>query len=351
MQCPACQFENLPGLTECARCGSSLVLDTVSVEPPRAGRLHLATNVSRVRGRMGLAVASIAAPISPMTNRVLSWLRVQIPAPVSGRALAWSLLPGFGQLMCGRRRLGQILLGVWCLCVLLAMIFVSPGWSWFFLGLAVSAHATGILAVFATQLVFERILSRLLFGLVIYVVLMLVVYVPTTDLLATTIARPVQLNDIISTPALQRGDVILLTGSLFHDNQYKRGDVVAYLIPNVGGNGVVVNAGLSVDRIIGVPGDTVVINADAILVNGTPLPANQLPLGGRLYRADLTWQLGPDEYCILPSLLALHINPTARGASNMARDLLRDVGCVRLNEIQAPAWIRVRPWSRFGRLE
>src|SRR3990172_6356595 len=41
MQCPSCQFENMPGSGRCARCGASLALATaaIDVHPPRAGRL------------------------------------------------------------------------------------------------------------------------------------------------------------------------------------------------------------------------------------------------------------------------------------------------------------------------
>src|SRR5947209_1648139 len=38
MQCPNCQFENMPGTAGCARCGTSLRLAAlaISVHPPRA---------------------------------------------------------------------------------------------------------------------------------------------------------------------------------------------------------------------------------------------------------------------------------------------------------------------------
>ena len=41
MQCPSCQFENMPGSGRCARCGGFLALATaaIDVHPPRAARL------------------------------------------------------------------------------------------------------------------------------------------------------------------------------------------------------------------------------------------------------------------------------------------------------------------------
>src|SRR3990172_4367584 len=40
MQCPSCEFQNMPGSGRCARCGASLALATaaIDVHPPRAGR-------------------------------------------------------------------------------------------------------------------------------------------------------------------------------------------------------------------------------------------------------------------------------------------------------------------------
>src|SRR5690242_2675405 len=40
MQCPSCQFENMPGSRNCARCGGMMALATVAIDvhPPRAGR-------------------------------------------------------------------------------------------------------------------------------------------------------------------------------------------------------------------------------------------------------------------------------------------------------------------------
>ena len=41
MQCPSCEFQNMPGSGRCARCGASLALATaaIDVNPPRAGRV------------------------------------------------------------------------------------------------------------------------------------------------------------------------------------------------------------------------------------------------------------------------------------------------------------------------
>src|SRR5258708_22213495 len=40
MQCKNCEFENMPGVNACGRCGASLRLATavIDVHPPRAGR-------------------------------------------------------------------------------------------------------------------------------------------------------------------------------------------------------------------------------------------------------------------------------------------------------------------------
>ena len=61
MQCPCCQFENMPGLASCGRCGSVLDLNLVAIDvnPPRASRV--AKGVRRVVPRRAIYQARDAA--------------------------------------------------------------------------------------------------------------------------------------------------------------------------------------------------------------------------------------------------------------------------------------------------
>jgi signal peptidase I len=346
MQCVACGFENLPGLERCARCGSPLDLDAIAVEPPRASTLRLGTRAARVRNTVGRHVRTSLPSLAPVGR----WLRYRMPADISMRGLCWSLLPGGGPLATGRPRLGWVLIAAWCVCLLAALLMVGTATGWFLLGLAVSVHAAGVFAVMATNLVFERLWIRAVFGLVAYTVLFLFLYRPVAQLgMQFVIVVPV--TAVGAPGVLADGDALLATGPWLERGNYARGDIVLYEIPEISGDGYQVPAGRSVDRIVGLPGDQVEIVGGKLLINGQPPAAGMMPLGPVPRSADVDWTLGPYEYAVLPSQVEFHMPGDPREAQVIARSVLSEASRMSSTEIVGRVWWRWRPFDRFGALE
>jgi|GEM_PF-2855322 len=141
MQCPACQFENMPGEERCVRCQALLAPDPIlagDTLPPRA------------RNRYSLR-RRLQRRWNPLAESVGRWWKSRsLPMPVllppgtvaDGRALGLSLLlPGLGQWRRGRRRPGAGFLASWLMCLLNAVNLYPFGVSALALVLGVVLHA------------------------------------------------------------------------------------------------------------------------------------------------------------------------------------------------------------------
>lgn len=340
MRCPACQFENLPGLTGCARCGSPLELAAVATVPPRASRWRLHTRLSRTWNRFGVPVLEMRRMLRP-----LGYLQV---APIPWGAVCRSIVPGWGQIHVGRRRLGWSLLGMWAALLLLQVPVIGSGYAWLCFYLALSVHAVAVLLFFGDNLAYERHWIRMAFGLTVVLGLYTLCYRPTLWLTGQC-ATVLPLNSFTEGTVLSRDDVILVEGPWLRPAELRRGDLVAYRILAEQHAQYVVRGGYNVDRIVGLPGDTVEIKGLELLVNGQPPPAGQQPLAGVPWQTNLRWKLLPGQYVIFPGrLLVRNPLPANRGAIEPL--------AMRLSEIPDRNIIgrvicRLRPWSRFGPVE
>ena len=76
-----------------------------------------------------------------------------------------------------------------------------------------------------------------------------------------------------------RGDGLLVEGNWLRPDSFSRGDLVTYHINPVADNGLVVQPGTGLDRIVGLPGDTIELDKGILKVNGADLREDELPLG------------------------------------------------------------------------
>jgi hypothetical protein len=342
MRCWSCEFENLPGLGSCARCGSSLELAQVAIEPPRASPLRLVTRA----GRAGRRVFAR----TPDFRAIWQALRHITPEPISGSALAWSIIPGLGHRFTGRRRLGRILLPIWCGLLALAILSLGGRLAWWFLSLAIATHAVAILSLFAANLAYERLLLRLAFGAVVYIGLRLLLYQPILwfggrflDLLP--------LNNITAGPMIAEGDWAFFAGPWLRPESFDRGDLVVYVVGADESGGVRIAPGYGFDRIVGVPGDLVQIRDGQLLVNNAQPPPTQGPLGVVPAGLWLELHLGPEEYAILPSRLRLRTYGEPRDRQSLVHSAFCQLTRVPAERIEGRALLRIRPLSRFGRFK
>jgi len=341
MECLNCGFENIPGTPTCARCQSVLNLGDVAVVPRRASSLRLVTRVLRgwywFRTRL------------PTLPGLLPHWRPLTFEPVAWRALALTLVvPGLGHLREGHRRFGWVLLGLWLAFLLAAVVTVAGPWSiWWLMG-AIAVHATALTSLQAANLAFERILVRMLFGALLFLGLQWLVYVPITRLVEHVVV-PLQLVNFASGPVLSNNDGILYEGPWVRPATFARGELVVYSIPAFGTEGrhggYFVPEGFGVDRVLGLPGERVQSRDGVLTINGVPAEPPVTPLGGWPFALDDV-TLGPYEYAIIPSQLALFVPNAMRGG--LPSGVVRHLTVVSQERILGRVLLRVQPWRHAG---
>jgi hypothetical protein len=334
MECPSCSFQNTPGTRTCVRCQSLLDFSGVSVIPPRASggaAVRLARGSVAVLGFRFRDAARGAGRRSP----------IRLDEGVRWGAALCSIVPGLGQVIVGRWRLGLFIFLLWLL--LLAAYFTNYGTTFsFFCGtLAMAVHCGAVCALLSPSLQKESVGFRAAFGFIVYIILVLFIYGPlywgTNGFIGSVPAyglRPV--------PGVQEGDLLIHTGPWLHPTLH-RGDLVAYRIQAHRADHVQLYDGVLFDRILGLPGDEIEINGREVKVNGELQPPELAPLGGSIDRVTLT--AGPDEYIIFPSLLRPRGNVDARlGLAEVAQLAAH----VNRGDVLGRIFWRVGPGLDFG---
>ena len=133
-------------------------------------------------------------------------------------------------------------------------------------------------------------------------------------------------------PTLVSGDEILVNRFVYKVTDPKRGDIIVFL-PN--GNE---KSHYYVKRVIGVPGDTVLIQNGAIYINGEvykeEIEAAAIEEAG-LASEEIT--LDSDEYFVLGD-----------NRNNSEDSRYANIGNIKKDYIIGKAWFRVAPFSSFG---
>ena len=140
MRCFNCQFENMPGITVCGRCNSRLDLEKVEFEPPRASSIRAITHFQTCWYKVKQAFSGLR------NIRIPRFIRR--PEPISGKGLAWSIIPGLGHLKTQRRRTGKILLGLWLVFLLLMFLSIGTTWTTFWIMCMIAVHTYAIMTFF-----------------------------------------------------------------------------------------------------------------------------------------------------------------------------------------------------------
>lgn len=332
MQCPNCEFENMPGRRTCARCDSLLEIGDVSVEPMRASSLRIASRVHR----LGDLVSTAAAGLS----RVRRWFAPLSPAPPPPwRALKWALVPGVPHLRTGRRGVGWAFLMGWILLLavgLLSFPYAAAAW---WLTLAIAIHAGSIITAAVAS--GDR-LRRLITAATVFGGLYMLAYQPIGWLSRGVVTPFVVPTNFRPGPVVAPSDALLVDGRWRRPSQFNRGDLVLYRLDGRILGTYVIQTGYGLDRIVGVPGDRVELARGELRVNGDAATDVLGPLGGTINLPDLVLDLGPEEYAILPTRLRL-IEEHALGPNP-----LQELSVVAADDIVGVVRWRLRPWSRFG---
>ena len=332
MKCLACSFENLPGLERCARCGSALTFDNIAVEPPRASHFRFHTRVARVRNNTLTALPNI--------SRVAALLRKVQPEPIAWKAVWLSIIPGLGHFALRAYPLAAILLGSWLLLLLLSLLTLGLGASWYLFNLAIAIHAGAVLSLFAANLCWERLPIRMLSAILVYLLAYYALYAPVVRFASQFLAL-VPLQRVPGGALIRNGDVVVAQGPWTRAGEFARGELVLYQLPAIQDGNYYLPEGLNIDRIVAIGGDQIGLRRGVLTVNGHEPPKERAPIGRVDERVDAEWEIGPAEYLIVPS--TLNWTPLAR--------FHRRICVINADEIVGRVFWRLRPWSRMGRLE
>jgi hypothetical protein len=355
MQCPSCGFQNLPGLTACARCTGVLDFSGLDVHPYRASqhfvRLRHWQWLRRHR-HVPLLHARLGAFFRGQWERTGLGRRNRAPGePLLRERLTWTgasiLLPGLGQTLSGRRRRGFVLMGGFFLLLLLSLEFMASAGP-FFMAMAVGMHAYAITeCVFYRDGFFPR-WEPVLISVLIFIVLRYMVY----DAAGWALNGVVRVEPLaLAAPSrlLEPGDVLAVQGRWLAPARYRPGQIVSYTIAGASGSGWYIRPGTSVDRILAGPGDRVAIRNRTILVNGQPLPRNRGLLTLRPLPSTYEAIIPSDSYFIYPTLPDYAVQ---HGHPNVSEEAVRlEISVVPVDRIQGKVIGIVGPLERIGRIE
>jgi signal peptidase I len=343
MQCPSCRFENMPGLDACGRCGTSLSIGTavIDVNPPRATKSAKRVRKLVPRRLFYQARDATAEAHRRFTGSVVNDSRVPLPEP---GVLSRIMVPGWAHLFAGFRIRGLVFF--WAYVALLALGLLQWGTEFgsILLGLAFTVHASSIIDILLRQgsVRFPRMAATALF---VFAVLSVSIYFPAGQVLMR-MAAPIEYSADV--PPFKPLDVVLVNHWAFAVTNPRRGDVVFFTPigtarrmtgPNLGHIRYGVDENEVIDRVIGLPGDQVVIHEGKVTVNGAKyawasLRPERLP-------PHLEISVPKDRYLIFPTTSISAIDAgTPEAYWKMA-------GLIPESDILGGVYLRLSPITRF----
>ncbi len=336
MECPNCEFQNIPGSRGCVRCGSLLDLSGLSVEPPRAA----ATAVGRVAERTARRTRAAASRAGRIALRRRPAARMLPSASTSLLLLA--AVPGLAQWRRGNKRLARGIVVAWSIAVLLAIYFHGTFLGWCAAMAILGIHSASVSLLLMNDLERLSLPRRAFVGLGISLTLLVTVYFPTWWFISG-FARLAPMSSVVDGDWLSQGDLFVTSGRwTTQRDAIPRSAIVLYEIPPMGGGALVIQRTRNIERIIGVPGDTIEFRENRIIVNGVELEGPVAPLRDP---SSLTgvWTVPPNHYALLPPL---ELWGRQRGVGVMRddlRNLSRSAVLVPQERIAGRLLARMRP--------
>lgn len=337
MQCWNCGFENLPGLTACARCTSRLELSQIEFEPPRASRARLATRAARQWHGL-----------RDVVRECRDWFRhisTLEEGPVPTSAVAWSLLPGGGQIREGYVTIGGFVVVSWAILGVLALLHLATQWQSLYVTLMIVLHTLAFFATLAPSLRHVSRVTRVLAPIALWCALNYVVY-GAAGWLISRFVQPVPIAlESVGGRTVRGDDGLLVEGYWLRPKEFRRGDLVLYEIPHIRRDQYDIRGGVLADRVLGLPGERVHLSGGKILIDGAPCPA--APLAALPLMETVDRLLGPDEYLIVPSEARLYYH----NVDGLRADLAEAIVIVPRERVLGRVLWRIRPSGRWEAME
>jgi len=205
----------------------------------------------------------------------------------AGSFLLGIFLPAYAFFAMGRQRLGWLFVSIYTLSAAVFIVRLGFPEANVAFGLLIFAHATSIVFVEGLWVGNERFGLRVGLALCTLVGVWGLGYSPLVRFTERHFLMPVRI-----------GERVVVVNRAASPASLKRGDWAAYEISEkrVGGPGnvVVVNAGLGLDPVLGLPGDTIRFTPQALWVNEQSLPLRPLmPSAGELTLPQKVWFIWP----------------------------------------------------------
>lgn len=279
MQCSSCQFENMPGVSNCGRCGAVLNSSPtpIDVYPPRARKW---TKPFRryfyFFTRHRIIPANLDRGLDRMVhNRMQELYDNRIP----WRTLLRMFVPGWNQFYFNRKLQGRIFLWGYLFSLPLGILFAGTGYGGLLLGAALSLHAASIIDIVIANTRDRE--YRLVYSLFSLILVGMLTYLPAVELV-TRYATPQQF--LLNSPPFQRGDVVLYNTRAYVQTLPQIGDMVIFRLPNmrvpVGRQGhanvLVQFVGQTlIGRVVAGPGQQITFQNGNLFVDGRLSPWSQ----------------------------------------------------------------------------
>jgi signal peptidase I len=299
MRCPACRTENDEGRPFCSACARELIPGAAAeIEPPRAsGRL------SRRLYRAGGLV----------TRAAFAFTRVWPESRVG--ALVAAVLPGGGHLLLGYRRIGYSLNAAFVVVLAVGLWFFGTSLGDGMAVLALGLVFTSVFDVARMDRATRRRRAASLSHVLLAVAITLGSYAAVMSLLSVwwervhvggvmvRLAPPIGLQQPFdrSVAILHPGDRLLLRRWAYRVAGPERGDIVRATVGGIS----------SIQRILAVPGDSLVLSQGVLYLNGRRLPDRVYPLQARQDYLEVTYPdwagtLAENEYAVWGPADAYH---------------------------------------------
>lgn len=337
MECPNCNFQNVPGLLGCARCQSVLDFSSVSIDPPRAADAALPLPVRDAMARAGIAFRDSYSSVRREARTVLN-------PDINWGSLVRSVIPGWGHYRLGYRKFAWMFLGVWLTLLVLTLLLQGGEGGWPVYFMLVGWHGLVISLILAKPLQHQPVLRRACVGLLAYLFLNFCLYLPAGWLI-TGVFVPFTATGISNSNTLRDGDTVIHSGRWNRPDAFTPGDLVVYEIRPVIVAGAYIRGGMGIDRIVAGPGDSVSYSGSTFSVNQFQIDASRAPLRHLPWVRPFTVTLSADEYFVAPSLF----NAQGQQTPNFGDAFVR-ASVVHTDQITGKVLWRSRPWSRFGSL-
>jgi hypothetical protein len=291
-QCSSCQFHNMPGATNCGRCGASLTLAKVAINvyPPRATKWAKAWRKTFIARQWNY--------IQGQWSFVADRIHLEPSADIPGiDVLSRLLVPGWAQQISGNAFIGKCLFGGYVACLCLALLSIGTVYSSYLIAIALTIHAASVYDV-AHRSTFSRggRLSRFLLGIG---VLGFFLYIPLYSWSSPYVSPSVIQRE---RAPFRAGEVLIANRRAYRSSSPQVGDVVTYEMSDatvrIPGAMYVVR-GERIDRILAGPNQSIVWDEGKLTVDGNP--STWMPLNPKNMPDRFEMTVPSGQFLIFPS--------------------------------------------------